>query len=551
MNGDLDSLSTPTVSPAPLARVRSHILLVSVLLVATLFIVRGIGRGEFNYYVDETQHAMTGMFLADVISDHPFAHPIEYAYRYYAQYPAISLGHWPPFFYVVEAVFFLIFGPTAVAARLALLLFSLVGLYFWFRLVADLLNEWAAAAATLILALLPPMLLFEKTVMLEVPSVAVCIAASYCWMRFLRGDGSRWLYGLSLLASLALLTKQHSGYLVVFCLLTVLAERKWRWLLTGTTARAVAVAVLLVGPYYAVTFRMHWQTITNDVLKNPVPTLNPLAYYWLTLPTSLGWPLLSLSILGMLTCWWWARSVSARFMFMWIVACYVSITPFASKEPRYIMYWLPAFVFFAVGPLTSGWRTRWTRLPAAAIVLILLAQSAWFAWGYRRPYVSGYAAAARQLAQTASSGIILFDGELPANFIFYLRGADPGRRLIVMRKALYVTRVLQQFAKEELAHTRDDLQDLFKRYGIRYVIITEGGTLSFEIQQTLRDLLATPQFKLLETFPVENTYDGVPVQALRLYENLQAAPPTEEFLQIRMLTLNHDIVVRISDLIGR
>lgn len=234
-----------TVAPTPQARVRSRILLAVVLLVATLLIVRGIGRGEFNYNVDETQHAMTGLFFADLIADHPWTHPVEYAYKYYAQYPAINLTYWPPLFHLVEATFFLLLGPTAVNARLAVLLFALVGLYFWFRLVAELLNEWAAAAATLLLSLLPPMLLFEKTVMLDVPSVALCIATSYCWMRFLRGDGKRWLYWVSLLASLALLTKQLSYYLAVFCLLTVLVERKWRWLLNWTTARAVSMGLLL------------------------------------------------------------------------------------------------------------------------------------------------------------------------------------------------------------------------------------------------------------------------------------------------------------------
>jgi hypothetical protein len=233
------------------------------------------------------------------------------------------------------------------------------------------------------------------------------------------------------------------------------------------------------------------------------------------------------------------------------VACYVSITPFASKESRYIIYWLPAFVFFAVGPLTAEWRTRWARLGAAAIVVLLLAKFAWFAWGYQRPYISGYAAAAQHLARTASPGIILFDGDLPANFIFYLRGADPGRHLIVMRKALYVTRVVKQYGSQELLHTREELHDLLKRYGIRYIVVSQGGKLDFEIQKTLRDFLATPQFKLLEIFPIENTSQEMQVQSLHLYENLQATAPTEEFLRIRMLTLNHDIVVRISDLIRR
>src|SRR5439155_24445118 len=92
---------------------QATILLLGVLLVTSATIVRGIHVGEFSYNVDETQHAMTGVFVADLVRDHPVSHPVEYTYRYYAQYPALSgVIHWPPLFYCFEGLFFLALGPT-------------------------------------------------------------------------------------------------------------------------------------------------------------------------------------------------------------------------------------------------------------------------------------------------------------------------------------------------------------------------------------------------------------------------------------------------------
>jgi hypothetical protein len=47
--------------------------------------------GEFDYNVDEAQHAVIGLFVADALRDLPIRHPVQYAYRYYVQYPALAI----------------------------------------------------------------------------------------------------------------------------------------------------------------------------------------------------------------------------------------------------------------------------------------------------------------------------------------------------------------------------------------------------------------------------------------------------------------------------
>jgi len=120
---------------------RSAVLLLGVLIVCAVLIARGIKTGEFNYNVDEAQHAVTGLYAAGLLHDHP-AHPVEYTYNFYAQYPAIGVIHWPPLFYGFEGLAFLLLGPGVVAARLTILAFALFGLWAWFEMVRELQDEW-------------------------------------------------------------------------------------------------------------------------------------------------------------------------------------------------------------------------------------------------------------------------------------------------------------------------------------------------------------------------------------------------------------------------
>src|SRR5258708_31176393 len=138
-------LAGPELVTSPRFKSRSTMILAGVLLVVCVLIVKDIDKGEFSYNVDETQHAVTGLYVADLIRDHPFSHPVEYTYRYYAQYPALAgVIHWPPLYYVVEGISFLAFGPTVVAARLSIVGFALFGLFFLYRMVEELQGSWTS-----------------------------------------------------------------------------------------------------------------------------------------------------------------------------------------------------------------------------------------------------------------------------------------------------------------------------------------------------------------------------------------------------------------------
>jgi Dolichyl-phosphate-mannose-protein mannosyltransferase len=519
-------------------------LLATVLVFSTLAMTRGMRIGEFSYNVDETQHAVTGLFVADLIRDRPVSHLFQYVYEYYAQYPALSgVLHWPPLFYVFEGFSFLILGPTVLAARLTVLAFALAGITFWFLLVWELQNEWMAAAAALLLCVLPAVLVFEKTVMLEIPCLALSLGATYFWIRYLLRQRRLDIYWSAIFAAAALLTKQNAVYLIPFAVLSGLAVRGWRMFFTLPVLWAASLCAILITPFYCVVYALHWQSIAMDLTENSASRGSTILFYWQALVHELGWMLVLLAVIGMLSSRWWDRSAVSACFLSWIVACYGTFTLIGHKEFRYVLYWVPPFIYFALGPLICFFRKNVLRVAGAGLAVVLLSGNLAAAWTFRRPYVVGYEAAARCVTSASKAGIILYDGPLPGNFIFFVRANDSARRFLVLRKALYATRIKESGGSEELVHSPEEIEQLLRRDGVRFVVVSEGEKLHFKSQKMLRDLLANPTFRPLGQFHIEGTDVGVPNLNLMVYENTAWAPPTDRLLRIRMLTLSHDIIV--------
>lgn len=516
------------------------------LLLVLIVLSRNIGDSNFAPQTDSPVHLVTGFYFADFLSHLPLRHPLEFTYRYYAQYPALGLIHWPPLFHIVEGLVFLVGPRSVVTAKIVVLLFTLLGLVFWFKLIRDLHGEAAALLSTCLVALAPGLLQYETIVMLEIPTLALCITAIYFWVRYLRSETSRYVYWFAVFSALALLTKQHSIYLLSFCLLSGLASRKWHLLFNWNLGKAFLLSLVLAGPFYAVTLLMQSQTLAGDVLMGTRVIRHPVLFYWIQLPGQLGWPLLGLSVIGILTWRKWTSWEALWVMLCWIASCFITFTPLAQKSPRYCLFWLPPFVYFAAGPLVMHFRRRWLRPLQVVAIAVLLAAYTWSAWTYRPPYVAGYAPVVSRMMQAKGPVVTLFDGNLGADFIFHVRASDPERRCIVLRKELYVTRWMSQYGKQELLHSSGQLENLVRSYGIRYVVVEDGIPLTFDVQKTLREFLNSPQFRLVASVPIETNLSRWKGRRILLYENSQLAPAADKVLHLNMLTLGRQIDVPLG-----
>ena len=82
---------------------------------------------------DEPAHVVSGLMVHDYIdrlfkpamSGWPLS-PMAFAETYYVHYPKVAIGHWPPLFYLIQAIWMFAFGRTRLAL-LVLVLLSMAG----------------------------------------------------------------------------------------------------------------------------------------------------------------------------------------------------------------------------------------------------------------------------------------------------------------------------------------------------------------------------------------------------------------------------------------
>lgn len=533
-------------------RYRSILLLVALLVVCAVVIAHGIHKGEFNFNTDETIHASTGLYFADFLRDLPLRHPVEYTFRYYAQYPALGVLHWPPIFHMFEGLAFFLFGSSVVTARATILLFALLGIYFQFRLVEYVENRLTAALAALLFALFPLTLLFEKVVMLEVPALSFAMGAIFYWIRYLREERKSDVYRFAFFACAALLTKQTAAFLIPVCVLAAVLTTRLRVFLKRTTWYVAVVCGLVLSPYYLAMARIHGSALAMSVnASHPVSLLQRASFYWRALPGQTGWIVLVLSVFGIATYCarrdWEKLAIAGA----WILGCYITLTPIGYQEPRFMIYWLPAWAWLAAVPLTIPRSDKLVRVVQAGAAVMLLGWQLLGGWSYARPYVNGYGSAAQSLVSMARSGYVLFDGPLPGNFVFFVRASDPNRRVGVLRKALYVTMLSKDEGSEELVHDSDGIRNVLAEDGVRYIVVAENAPTLFPVQKTLRDLLHHDhQFRLRAVFPVGGSAPMVwPNSFLAIYENVQASNGgMAPYLHLKMLTTRRDLDVPFKTL---
>lgn len=527
----------------PAGRQRLELFLALLVIAGVLLILaHHITLGELNVNGDEEAHANTSLFVARFFHDMPWHDPVQYTYQYYAHSPSFGLIHWPPLAYLFEGCL-LFFWPTLLTAKLGILAFSALAFFFLFKLARYFLPLPLALLVIPFLAFMPGLLTYEKAVMLEVPCIAVTVLATYLWVRFLDSSSLRNAIYFAIAIAAALLTKQNAVYLPLFCLLLTFAWRKARLLLTAKFWIATGIAVVLIGPYYALMWRFNGHTIAKNMTEDQPSTTAGFLMYISAIPHQMGYLMLTLSVAGAVLL---AKNNRRLFWLAtcWIVSVYAAMVAIGHKEERFVIYWLPAFALLAVSlfrPATRIWLRRGQAV-AAGVVLAILTQGA---WSYERPYVVGYTEVAHDLLQRTHSGFVLVDDPYYANLIFLLNTSDPSQRIYILRKALYVANWKPENGLHELVSSPDDVAGILDQYGVRYIVAHEGETPLLKSQLILREYLKSKRFRLIERVPLQSN-TAASGQNVLMYENLEVHPIETEFVRVPMMTIGHDIVVPIE-----
>ena len=527
-------------------------LLVSALLISLMVGSRGITHeGSFFMKGDAPRYLMNGVFLHDLLaSGTPWR--LEdlraYAERYYARYPALSLGHHMPLLPLALVPFFAAFGVSIFSARLAVLACFVVSVLLLYRLATRVYDRQVAGWACVLFATSPIMGAFGQRVLSEMPANALVLATLNGIGRF-NASGRLGDYLLVVGAALAsLLCRPTAAYMfpayAVFLLVDGGARHfRGRAVATATVLGLAATAAALAA---MVTLSPFNTGFVSHVIGRGVEGASIRAVLSTTtreIPLFLaGLAGLSAAVVN--------RDRRMALAAVWIasvLACAIVLT--GSIEPdRYSILAVPGYCIVAAS-VSAGVGGRY-RYWSAAVLIAASGWQLWSGWHSPRSETPGYEAAAAYVAGEAGSSTILYSASVDTGyFVFFVRKHDPGKRLVVLRSdKLLTTSLMARLSVEDLIKSPSDIYPLLQRYGTRFIVIEDrpsGGVLDW-----LRDELRTDEFVERRRFPIGDGSPELRGVSLVAYEYRAAVRPDPAAqLDLHLPLVGRRIKVRLSDLL--
>lgn len=523
--------------------------------------VSGAFQAEFGEHPDEPAHYVTSLMVRDYIAGGATSSPpMPFAVDYYIHYPKVALGHYPPFLYMVQAAWMLVF-PVSRASLLVLnaILIALTGTLLYY-VVREEFGHWAGAGAGLLWMALPLVQAYGGMVMAEPLMALLAFGAVVCYGRYLENPRLPSAAAFGLLAALAILTKQVAMFLALLPLVAVPLARRFRLVPRFSFWLPALLVAGLVGPWHLFVlhrvFKMSVASLSGQTLK-PVSLATQMDF----LVQSTGYVLLVLVAIG-----FWARiiwptlrgqPVAGRWSAY--AACLVAFVifrvpaPAAASDSRHLISLQPAMLLFAAAGIAwlsqclSGRgldRAKW------ATVLALAAALGFVLWTFRLPQrrYHGFAEAASLLLKEPgmkdSISMISADASGEGAFVASVAAGDRRSGHIVLRANKMLARTNWNGTEYKARFsTPEDLLHYLESLPVRILAVQVGpGPPGHLHRELVRDMLRRypDRWKLIGAFPnlrpPSRPGAGVNVYRLAGQEGRPRAPSQSILLRLRGVT---------------
>ncbi len=332
----------------------------------------GVYSSDLSQWPDEGAHYINGLLIHDYMIDGLPGNPFKYALQYYIHYPRVTIGHWPPLYYVIQAAVYFITGPSIRAALFLPAVFG-AAIAAVVGCVISRFAGWAVGVLAGIATLAAPEIFIGmQSVMLDVPIALLTCTAMLAWARFLLGGSWVWSAAFGLAAMAAIMTKGNGIFLALVPPLSVALTGRLRLLWNWRFWVPAPIAAVLTVPWYLATYKI---------------VAGGFIYVWgreyisMALPAYTSILLDQISIVGFLFAllgafrvlrdreahWRHALGISA----ICVVAAgfaFICVVP-AAIEGRYLAPLVPALVILAY--LGAEWVVKWQTPMMRTVVLAL------------------------------------------------------------------------------------------------------------------------------------------------------------------------------------
>jgi hypothetical protein len=542
-------------APAASARTVGRLLLVAGLVAAVALGAIGITNEDIvSLQGDMPRHLMNGVFIHDFLMHPRFTVDgvLTYAQHYFARYPALSLGHHPPFLPVALVPFFTVFGISIMAGRLAVLTFFAISTWLLYTLARRQYGPVVGGWAALLFATCPFAVEFAQIVLNEMPTVCLVLAAFNVLLWFRASGRLRHLLLFLGVAALSLTSKQTAVFVFPAYAILLLAGGGWRLfterrilycsLAGAAIAVGLVVALIVLSPYNA--------ALVLNVIRTGVglsdwrDIVSPIAREQL-------WPALVWLVPAGVAAAVVTRDRRIGFSLCWIGAVLLGVFLVTGpwEAARYSIIAVPAYCLcgasIAAGATTGVRRTLTTLALAAAVAAqVVVAARVRPAGG------GGYEEMAEIVLHDTVAPTVLYSGSVDTGFfVFFVRKHDPAQRLVVLRSdKVLTTSMMNSLSHEDNIHSPEEIYPLLDKYGTRFVVIEDRPTGS-TVLDWLRDEVKGDRFIERRRIRIATTDRRLQGVDLVVYEYKDAKPADfNTVLDIKVPLVGRDIRLRLSDL---
>ena len=409
------------------------------MLIVILQAASGAYHAEFGN--DEAAHYVSGLMVHDYLKGGLETSPRDFLQNYHSHYPVIGIGHWPPFYYLVEAVWMLFFG----ISRTAVLALSAAGTFVvgivLYRFLEQRYAAMAAGVAAVIFCVSLVVQENTNTLMIDIPLTLVCLLAMLSYVRYLNSGQIRDSVIFAILAVAAIMMKGNGASLALLPPCAVLIGRRFDLLRKLSFWIPVPIVGVLTAPWYLYTyqstsrgFRYSWGL--DYLSASNVANAQLLLFY-------LGPVVIALALLGFVKVILRGHKtpldaglVGAGSLFTAVWA-FQSLVP-AALEPRYLLPLVPPLLILSVHGLSIIW--EWLRGFKPSInswrliaVLLFLASFLISSWGIATKSSFGVIQAVQQIDEHTTSTnqtvLIAMDSSLEPAAVAEIAMADNNRPL--------------------------------------------------------------------------------------------------------------------------
>ena len=515
-----------TAAPRLLPYMLATILL-SALLVLFIQWKTGAWRDDFSATGDEASHFTSAVSMSSFYTSGEMLHPYGFASQYYLHYPKVAFGKWPPVFYFLSGIWFLIFSPSRFTGMLFIgFEVTLLGLtVFWVG--SRLLSPMLAFLAAITVVLTPFFALHSTIFMLEPQTATLGLLSLMAFLAVL--DNRGWKAGvLFVLATCACILTKANGWALL-----ISAGLGYLWLRKDVRTPLLAVAGWLLAtvavcfPFYYLF--VHAMSDGNTESKPTLQfTLEAVPTYLKASMEVLGIAVCALYLLRLFLC---ARgSYTQRehrplivLLVTWTMGPFLfqSIVP-ASFEIRHLAIAFPCVVLLAFAALAQLLEGYGQKVAIGAGVALLLLTIPWtMPDRYSELFRIAAPGIVSKLSSSTNKAVLLSsNGPGEGRLIACMAALDPKAKLFCVRATKLI--VDTDWGAQDyhlLVNTKEEVLKKLDSVPVGYVAIHDMGRVGLPHYALLRDaVLSDPEHwrltKVLESVPVPGVKE-----TLSIYEN--------------------------------